>query len=224
MFGNGLGINELLLMRFSASMANAIGEIVSINFINGDQINGVLFSIDEKEQKFFIIQNPRRFSRTGKAIFLKENKLKVFLNEILYMGCEYSAITKKNKASFETDVDISTKKVKKDFNKKNLVEYKLGEGEELYSGALDEQEGEKWNQFELNEKKYHVHSSYDENKYTTTLNKDLIPEEHKKKTEKIIQEIMNNKESNVHILEDRGIIDENGLEDEEEKYSSVIRK
>ena len=52
----------------------------------------------------------------------------------------------------------------------------------------------------------------------------LIPQEHKLKTEKIIQEIYNtqNKENNIHILEDRGLITANDM-DEEEKYSSVLR-
>ena len=72
--------------------------------------------------------------------------------------------------------------------------------------------------------KYNVKSTYDENNYTTTLDKKNISNEQKNKAEKIIKEIMrdSNKDTNIHVLEDRGLIEENDL-DEEEKYSSVIR-
>jgi PAB1-binding protein PBP1 len=72
--------------------------------------------------------------------------------------------------------------------------------------------------------KYNVKSTYDENNYTTTLDKKNISNEQKNKAEKIIKEIMrdSNKDTNIHVLEDRGLIEENDL-DEEQKYSSVIR-
>ena len=130
------------------------------------------------------------------------------------------------KNEFETDVDISSvkKKAPAKAERKMLVQYQLGENETLYQGSLDEDSNEKWDQFEINKQKYHVESSYNENNYTTTLDVNLIPQEHKLKTEKIIQEIYNtqNKESNIHILEDRGLITGNDM-DEEEKYSSVLR-
>ena len=62
--------------------------------------------------------------------------------------------------------------------------------------------------------------------YTTKLDKNKISEEDKIFADKIYNEIMgtNNKEKNVHVLEDRGVKKQKEDElDEEDKYSSVIK-
>ena len=84
----------------------------------------------------------------------------------------------------------------------------------------------KWNQFELNKQRYNVASTYNENNYTTQLDPNMIPKEHKMKTEKIIKEIYSNpsENTNIHVLEDRGLVDTNEDMDEEDKYSSVLRQ
>ena len=72
---------------------------------------------------------------------------------------------------------------------------------------------------------YNVVSTYDENLYTTKLDKNKITEEDKKYADKMYKEIMSssNNENDIHILEDRGIIQQNDDFDEEDKYSSVIK-
>ena len=147
----------------------------------------------------------------------------MFFNEILFIQCEYKNLHPVAKTVFETDVDISAKKKPAQI-KKQLVAFQVGENEQVYQGNLEEDDGE-WNQFELNKKKYNVSSSYNENNYTTKLDPNLIPQEHKVKTEKIIQEIYSNSNNatNIHVLEDRGLVTECEI-DEEDKYSSVLRQ
>ena len=230
----GLGLSDLLNYRFYGAISNSIvkikinktnlqGELLRINFISGDIIEGLLFSIDQIKNEFFIITNPRRLSRTNKPIFLKENYLKIYFNEISFIQSDYKNFKPLAKGNFETDFDISKKKKPK-LGKKNLIHYKINEGEEIYTDSLEDNTNEKWDQFEINKMKYNVKSTYDENNYTTTLDKKNISNEQKNKAEKIIKEIMrdSNKDTNIHVLEDRGLIEENDL-DEEEKYSSVIR-
>ena len=230
----GLGLSDLLNYRFYGAISNSIvkikinktnlqGELLRINFISGDIIEGLLFSIDQIKNEFFIINNPRRLSRTNKPIFLKENYLKIYFNEISFIQSDYKNFKPLAKGNFETDFDISKKKKPK-LEKKNLIHYKINEGEEIYTDSLEDNTNEKWDQFEINKMKYNVKSTYDENNYTTTLDKKNISNEQKNKAEKIIKEIMrdSNKDTNIHVLEDRGLIEENDL-DEEEKYSSVIR-
>ena len=95
--------------------------------------------------------------------------------------------------------------------------------ENLFYGNLDE-DLSNWDQFEINKQKFNVATSYDERHYTTDLNHDEIPKVVKIKAEKIVQEIMEgDKSENVHIREERGLIAQTDG-DEEEKYSSVIRK
>ena len=230
----GLGLSDLLNYRFYGAISNSIvkikinktnlqGELLRISFISGDIIEGLLFSIDQIKNEFFIINNPRRLSRTNKPIFLKENYLKIYFNEISFIQSDYKSFKPLAKGNFETDFDISKKKKPK-LEKKNLIHYKINEGEEIYTDSLEDNTNEKWDQFEINKKKYNVNTTYDENNYTTTLDKKNISNEQKNKAEKIIKEIMrdSNKDTNIHVLEDRGLIEENDL-DEEDKYSSVIR-
>jgi len=99
-------------------------------------------------------------------------------------------------------------------------------------------QGGKWNQFELNEKKFGLTSHYKEEMYTTQLNMDKVSASLLEKAarieaviilfwiEKIIKkEILNSTSDfgNRHIREERGLQalkEEN--EDEELAYSSVI--
>ena len=76
----------------------------------------------------------------------------------------------------------------------------------------------------MNKTKFNVATSYDELHYTTKLNANEIPIQVKIKAEKIVQEILEgDKSENIHIREERGLIEQTDG-DEEEKYSSVIRK
>lgn len=72
-----------------------------------------------------------------------------------------------------------------------------------------------------------METSYDEKHYTTELNHSKIPEKLKVKADKIIKDIIDNTKDNdiLHLREERGLIGqtENDSENEEDKYSSVLR-
>lgn len=224
---------KIINQRFFSLLLNSVGEMLTINFISGDIIVGILHSIDPFNNEYFIIINPRRLSRTGKPIFLKESKLKIFFRDISYINFEIKNNNFSEKSNFETDVQISQKNQSKEKQEKKLVKYQVDEKDKTIYNNLsledeinDNKNNEKWDQFEVNKKKYNVVSTYDENLYTTVLDKNKISKELNDYADKIINEIKNSSinEKNIHILEDRGIIDEkDGDIDEEEKYSSVIR-
>ena len=224
---------KIIFQRYYSLMLNSIGELLKINFISGDYIEGILYSIDPINNEFFIINNPRRLSRTGIPIFLKESKLKIYFREISHIDFEIKNILKYIKSNFETDLQVSKKNTKNDKVEKKLVKYEVNENDKnifTYKGLEDDLNDKdndaNWDQFEINEKKYNVISTYDENLYTTKLDKSKITKEQNDYAEKIYNEIKNSSynEKNIHILEDRGIIDEkDGDFDEEDKYSSVIK-
>ena len=224
---------KIINQRFFSLLLNSVGEMLTINFISGDIIVGILHSIDPFNNEYFIIINPRRLSRTGKPIFLKESKLKIFFRDISYINFEIKNNNFSEKSNFETDVQISQKNQSKEKQEKKLVKYQVDEKDKTIYNNLsledeinDNKNNEKWDQFEVNKKKYNVVSTYDENLYTTVLDKNKISKELNDYADKIINEIKNSSinEKNIHILEDRGIIDEkDGDIDEEEKYSYVIR-
>ena len=110
-----------------------------------------------------------------------------------------------------------------------LVKYEIKEEDKnnkYINQSLEDEENVDWDQFELNKKVYNVVSTYDENLYTTKLDKNKITEEEKIFADKMYNEIMNSNkdEKNIHVLEDRGIIKQKDNDlDEEDKYSSVIK-
>lgn len=82
-----------------------------------------------------------------------------------------------------------------------------------------------WNQFDANEKLFGVVSSFDENLYTTKLDKTKIPNDLSREAERIAMEIERQTTTNFHLQEERGQANaqRDGL-DEEARYSSVDRK
>lgn len=99
----------------------------------------------------------------------------------------------------------------------------------LMDGGLEDElgGGSGWNQFEVNKSKFGVTSTFDENIYTTRLDKDscAISE---REAARIAAEIEGHGYSshgvgyNAHIAEERGFEIDDGQMDEEDKYSSVL--
>ena len=220
---------KIINQRYYSLIMNSLGEKIRINLISGDTIEGLLYTIDSINNEYLIINNPRRFSRTGIPLFLKESLLKIYFKEILSINYEINNLIPDNKKNneFFSDSQISKKHYKSKKEEK-LVKFELKEEDEdkYLNQKLEDENDENWDQFELNKKMYNVISTYDENLYTTKLDKNKISEDDKKFADKMYNEIINsnNEENNIHVLEDRGIIkqtDDNY--DEEDKYSSVIK-
>ncbi|KAG8690731.1 hypothetical protein FRC11_009476 [Ceratobasidium sp. 423] len=80
-----------------------------------------------------------------------------------------------------------------------------------------------WDQFSANEKMFGVVTSFNEEAYTTAIDRNAPDfKEKERKAEQLAKEIMASASSNPHIAEERGAIDDSGM-NEEDKYSSVIR-
>ena len=97
----------------------------------------------------------------------------------------------------------------------------------MYFGNLDEGDLD-WDQFELNKNKFNVETTYDEIYYTTELNRNKIPDSLKIRADIIAKDIIEGTREgdNIHLKEDRGLVkqtEDDGDEDEEDKYSGVTR-
>ena len=79
-----------------------------------------------------------------------------------------------------------------------------------------------WDQFSENEKLFNVKGSYDEEVYTTSLDKKSLDASQIERAEKMAKEIEGSSTANIHIAEERGHKIE-GDYDEEDLYSGVIR-
>ena len=224
---------KIIEQRYYSLILNSIGEKIHIDLISGDVIEGLLYSIDPINNEYLLINNPRRLSRTGVPLFLKESLLKIYFKEILSINylinnnIPQEKNNYKNNA-FKVDSQISKKNINKKREEK-LVKYEIkpeDKNNKYINQTLEDEEDTNWDQFELNKKVYNVISTYDENLYTTKLDKNKITEEDKKFADKIYNEIMktNKDEKNVHILEERGLLQQKDNDmDEEDKYSSVVK-
>lgn len=85
--------------------------------------------------------------------------------------------------------------------------------------SLDDSKGG-WDQFEANERLYGVKSDYDENIYTTTIDRsNPLYKQRLAQAEKIAQEIVESNALTAHVAEERGQTNpgDSGM-DEEDKY------
>ncbi|QRV75167.1 protein phosphatase 1 regulatory subunit 7 [Ceratobasidium sp. AG-Ba] len=94
--------------------------------------------------------------------------------------------------------------------------------DELTFGA-SASSGQPWDQFQANEKMFGVVTSFNEEAYTTALDRNAPDfKEKERKAEIIAKEIMAGSTNNPHLAEERGAVDDSGM-NEEDKYSSVVR-
>lgn len=83
---------------------------------------------------------------------------------------------------------------------------------------------QKWDQFAVNEELFGLKTNFEEEIYTTRLDRgSKLYREKEKIAEKLAHEIQKSGSSNSHLLEERGVeIDEDDL-NEEDKYGAVVR-
>lgn len=91
------------------------------------------------------------------------------------------------------------------------------------SASMDGNTGE-WDQFSVNEKKFGVKNTFDENLYTTKLDRSKMTEKQLRAADKLAKEIERQTSSNFHLNEERGKVWSKDDMDEESRYSSVIRE
>ncbi|KAH0551433.1 hypothetical protein GP486_007352 [Trichoglossum hirsutum] len=131
-------------------------------------------------------------------------------------------------ATFRIDADISGGTATR---QRDLQPWVSGEGADvdlsLEGTTKNKSPGRstEWDQFETNERLYGVKSDYDENIYTTAIDRTspLYPQR-LANAERIAREIENSSAMNSHVAEERGhMVDDSGM-DEEDRYSGVQRK
>ncbi|KAF2142360.1 uncharacterized protein K452DRAFT_249013 [Aplosporella prunicola CBS 121167] len=124
-------------------------------------------------------------------------------------------------AGFRTDTDISGNILSRE---RDLQRWVPSQDTDV-DLSLDDS-GAGWDQFEANERLFGATSNYNEDLYTTKIDRNN-PQYRQKaaEAEKIAREIESGVADNAHIAEERGQIrpDDSGL-DEEEKYSGVRRE
>ncbi|TFK94107.1 hypothetical protein K466DRAFT_477254, partial [Polyporus arcularius HHB13444] len=86
--------------------------------------------------------------------------------------------------------------------------------------------GGSWDQFAANEKLFGVTAGFDEELYTTKINRDAPDfKEKERKAQQIANEILNSSTNNPHIAEERvmNLANDGSATNEEDKYGAVVR-
>ena len=116
-------------------------------------------------------------------------------------------------AGFKTDTDISG-----NVGGRERALKKWEPTGDVDHGMSLEADGRGWDQFETNQRLFGLKTDYDENFYTTTIDRSR-PDYDKvaAKADKLQREIEADKGVTGHVAEERGILDDSGV-DEEMKY------
>eukprot|EP00835_Amoeboradix_gromovi_P001339 NODE_59_length_25653_cov_0.289622.p5 type:complete len:397 gc:universal NODE_59_length_25653_cov_0.289622:18218-19408(+) len=181
---------------------------VEVHTITGSIYQGVLSKFGEKN---IILKAVILFDGTE---FKTIDHVHIELSKIALLITAKFPIVPKNKNKGFTDGEISTNKN----TKRELVKFDIPD--DYVQDDLKNDEGH-WDQFEVNEKKFGVTTSYDESLYTTKLDK--TSKEYKsreKEAIRIAKEIETKSTSNPHLKEERGQAAQMEI-DEETKYSQV---
>ena len=123
-------------------------------------------------------------------------------------------------SGFQTDADISGNQLRGERELKRWVP----EGQDNADFSLESSNSGTWDQFATNSHLFGAKSTYDENLYTTAIDRSAPSYRRREaEAERIAREIEGSTSSNAHMREERGQALENDGEDEEEKYSGVRR-
>ncbi|KAI8979755.1 hypothetical protein BDF20DRAFT_529710 [Mycotypha africana] len=167
------------------------------------------------------------------------NTLLIFSKDLIDIyATQVDFTAHEDRNTFKTDTDISGKI---DIKERELHKWFPGDDSEgmlleedapaTVSGiglSLEAEVGAKggsWDQFSANEKLFGLKTDFNEELYTTPLNRNAPDfKDREKRATQIANEIQNSTTNNVHMLEERGLaIDDSGL-DEEDLYGAVVRE
>ncbi|KAK5575877.1 hypothetical protein RB653_007011 [Dictyostelium firmibasis] len=212
-----------------------VGQIVSVTLKNGDIYEGILHTTSTSSAGWGVaLKMARKKDNNSRVITTLPLPLviieaKDFL-QITATGVVLDhyrdSFMNRDQQSFITDTELSG--FDGNLKERELTPWtpdpSVGESLDDFAANSEAKKPANWDQFETNEKLFGVRTTYEEEIYTTRLDRDSdFYKTNQSAAEKKALEIENEKSGNIHLLEERGFI-EGADYDEEERYSSVVRK
>ncbi|KAF2720732.1 hypothetical protein K431DRAFT_225624 [Polychaeton citri CBS 116435] len=226
-------------------VAHFIGQDATITLNNGEQFKGVFCgaSLEPSEAQYTLkmvqrIRPPTHQQSNGTVELLEEyvgdgedytmtfnvqDTSDLFVPEVVTSQA-HSLSNGSTGGSFRTDTEISTRDTR--IPRERELKRWDGGGDDGIDMSLGAPGGAGWDQFATNEQLYGVQSTYDENIYTTAINRtDPLYKQREAEAARIAREIEGSATVDAHVAEERRQNDarDDGL-DEEEKYSGVKRE
>ncbi|RLN59215.1 hypothetical protein BBJ29_003815 [Phytophthora kernoviae] len=239
---------RLLRHRALFAFRFLVGKAVELTLASEERYGGVLDCVDPDDFSVVLKSAKRLSSSSSSTKPFEDGSTVIFKRQLLahlvadgavnYTESVFGPSGVAAGAGFRTDTEISGRQGEHLYGRELEVASSWLDPA-LDTGALEDAPNGRrhsknqgkagWNQFEANEKLFGVVSSYDENIYTTKLDKTKISTEQSRAAEKLAQEIEHQSASgNFHLQEERGQTmrgnkHANDL-DEEARYSSVDRR
>ncbi|KAM5445187.1 poly(A)-binding protein binding protein [Microsporum audouinii] len=223
----------------------AIGSNVSLTMKDGEKFTGIFSgSTLESNETIIILKMARHPPSDSEAASTQSNgvsqtkspyvgsgpdhQLMIYVQDITCLdipSLSTSGVAAKEQngpsSGFRTDTDISGNQPGRE---RQLQRWEPSGTDATIEWAPEsENTGAGWDQFETNARLFGATSSYDENIYTTRIDRSDPSYKHKEaEAARIAREIESSNTDNVHMREERGHVQHDDI-DEEAKYSGVRR-
>ncbi|KAL8674929.1 MAG: hypothetical protein Q9168_000632 [Polycauliona sp. 1 TL-2023] len=221
-------------------MANFMGLSASVTVKNGDVFSGIWYgSSFENNEPRCSLQMVQRVKASDKSEingdhethddyvgFGDNHSMGFDMKDVIHVAVEGVTFDNREKllngpaAGFRTDSDITGNL---GLRERNLQPWEPSAPTEIDMSL--EGPGGSWDQFQANEKRFGLKSDYNENIYTTTIDRSH-PDYRRREADalRIAQEIEGGQASNAHVREERGFSHPEDVMDEEDRYSGVRRQ
>lgn len=235
--------NPILRERFLYLTLSLVGQRVTVTHTDGTVLEGVFHTATpfadlpaDKKNRFVlkavqVIKGDQDKIALGSTVVVPADK-------IVSLHCKSLRLvgTSNGKGdAFRTDAEISSTLNDKGRDlvaagsawttggtagKASRADVSLGDSPRKQTVALRGNIGE-WDQFRANEELFNVQAKFDENLYTTQLDKSSIDKAKIKEAERLAREIETTASTNIHIADERNQASL-GNYDEEDRYSGVL--
>lgn len=213
---------------------NLAGRIVSVTLRNGVCYKGILGTVNTESDmgvvlKMAMVVDGVQFDSSSQVNGLQYrviDELIILPRDLLGIRVEKVNFNEVSQSGqkFQTDAEI---RGKTEFKERELHKWEPLTNDANEFGPLEEltqtvSNGEVWDQFAANEKLFGVKSEFDEDLYTTKVDKSHPSyKQREADAARIAQEIQQSSTNNIHIAEERGFIQTDISE--EAMYSGVFR-
>ncbi|OLL22431.1 Ataxin-2 [Neolecta irregularis DAH-3] len=203
--------------RLLFAYARMVGQTVVVTTADGHKHSGILSKVATEGEVALYLQMVRKVGADNMVI---PNMVITGKDFAGLMACNID-LTPAPSEDFLTDTAISRIK---DVKERELQPWNAGDDyQEIDLDNHQYDPTQSWDQFEVHEQQTGLKSTYREEVYTTAIDRSHPKyAERAKRAEKFAREIEGSASSNPHVREERGYVDDSGL-NEEDKFSSVQR-
>ncbi|CAF2155221.1 unnamed protein product [Brassica rapa] len=219
-----------------------IGHLVEVHLKNGSVYSGIFHAADV-EKDFGIILKMASLIKDGglrghkaRSEFVRKPPSKTFiipadeLVQVIAKDLSISSDGMSNAVQSEKSGELLTdSSISKSFHTDQGRELKPwipdGDVPQGLDNVFDDpwKRGRGWDQFKVNESLFGVKSTFDEEIYTTKLDRGIRTREMEERAQRIAREIEGENTRDLHVAEERGFqLNEKFDIDEESKYSAVL--